>query len=122
MRVSGWRAFVAALLAVTVLSNASTAQDSAGAALATEAVKYLPEESIGTVTLWPARTAKLPRFRLAPLEVASAAGLEQVGIDPLTIQRVDVMLPIPNPAGVQFGAVIQAIYYASHTLPNPQWS
>ncbi len=121
MRVSAWRsALMASALSIIVLNNSSVAQENAGAAQAAEAVKYLPEESIGTVTLWPARTMKLPRFKLAPLEVASAAGLEQVGIDPLTIQRIDVMLPLPGPAGVQFGAVLQMAESVSLNNLNPQ--
>ena len=120
MRVSCVRALVASLLLVVSWTNTLTAQENAGATLAVEAVKYLPEESIATVTLWPARTSKLPRFRLAPLEVASAAGLEQVGIDPLAIQRIDVMLPMPGPAGVQFGAVIQMAASVNLNDLNPQ--
>ena len=120
MRVSCVRALVASLLLVVSWTNTLTAQENAGATLAVEAVKYLPEESIATVTLWPARTAKLPRFRLAPLEVASAAGLEQVGIDPLAIQRIDVMLPMPGAAGVQFGAVIQMAASVNLNDLNPQ--
>ncbi len=89
---------LATLLTIWVIADFADAQENA-TALATEAVKYLPEETVGTVTLWPARTMKLPRFRLAPIEVASAAGLEQIGIDPLTIQRLDVMIPMPGPRG-----------------------
>lgn len=120
MRVSCVRALVASLLLVVSWTNTLTAQENAGATLAVEAVKYLPEESIATVTLWPARTSKLPRFRLAPLEVASAAGLEHVGIDPLAIERIDVMLPMPGPAGVQFGAVIQMAASVNLNDLNPQ--
>lgn len=120
MRVFCVRALVASSLLLVSWTNTLTAQENAGAALAVEAVKYLPEESLATVTLWPARTAKLPRFRLAPLEVASAAGLEQVGIDPLEIQRIDVMLPMPGPAGVQFGAVIQMAAPVNLNDLNPQ--
>ena len=120
MRVSCVRALVASLLLVVSWTNTLTAQENAGATLAVEAVKYLPEESIATVTLWPARTSKLPRFRLAPLEVASAAGLEHVGIDPLAIERIDVMLPMPGPAGVQFGAVIQMPASVNLNDLNPQ--
>ena len=125
MRYLGWRVLVTRMLSIAamtivVLVNTLTAQENAGPALAAEAVKYLPEESIGTVTLWPARTMKLPRFRLAPLEVASAAGLEQVGVDPLKILRIDVMLPMPGPAGVQFGAVLQMAEPISLNDLNPQ--
>ncbi|MDX1927299.1 MAG: DUF1559 domain-containing protein [Pirellulaceae bacterium] len=108
MRVSVWHAaLTTSMLSVAMFACSSVAQENAGGALAAEAAKYLPEESIGTVTFWPARTMSLPRFRLAPLEVVTASGMEQVGIDPLKIQRVDVMLPLPGPAGMQFGAVLQ---------------
>ncbi len=83
------------------------AQADADTALAATAVKLLPEETIATVTVWPSKTAKLPRFNLAPLEIISASGLEEIGIDPLKIQRVDVMIGMPGPLGPQFGAAIQ---------------
>ena len=121
MRVSGWCVgFMLSVLSVLIPTCILVAQESAGGPLAAEAAKYLPEESIGTVTLWPARTLNLPRFRLAPLEVFTAAGLEQVGIDPLKIQRLDVMLPMPGPAGTQFGAVLQMTDAVSLNDLNPQ--
>lgn len=121
MRFSVWRTtLMASVLTIVSVANALTAQENVGPALAAEAAKYLPEESIGTVTLWPSRTMNLPRFRLAPLEVATAAGLEQVGVDPLTIQRIDVMLPMPGPVGVQFGAVLQMAEPISLNDLNPQ--
>ena len=60
MRVLSWPAMVVSVLSIVGLAKALTAQENAGATLVAEAVKYLPEESIGTVTLWPARTVKLP--------------------------------------------------------------
>jgi hypothetical protein len=121
MRVSVWHAaLTTSMLSVAMFACSSVAQENTGAALAAEAAKYLPEESIGTVTLWPARTMSLPRFRLAPLEVVTASGMEQVGVDPLKIQRVDVMLPMPGPAGMQFGAVLQMTEPVSLSDLHPQ--
>ncbi len=84
-------------------------QQAAGAdsALTETAVRHLPEESIACLSLWPQKTSKLPRFQLAPLEVATAAGLEHIGMDPWTIQRLDVMTAVPGPTGPQFGIVLQ---------------
>lgn len=121
MRVSVWHAaLTTSMLSVAMFACSSVAQENTGGALAAEAAKYLPEESIGTVTLWPARTMSLPRFRLAPLEVVTASGMEQVGVDPLKIQRVDVMLPMPGPAGMQFGAVLQMTEPVSLSDLHPQ--
>jgi Protein of unknown function (DUF1559) len=121
MRVSVWHAtLMTSMLSAAMFTSTLVAQENTATALAAEAVKYLPEESVGTVTLWPARTMNLPRFRLAPMEVVTASGLEQVGIDPLKIQRVDVMLPLPGPAGVQFGAVLQMTEPVGLNDLNPQ--
>ena len=96
------------------------AQENAGNNFAATAARYLPDEAIGTISLWPAKTSKLPRFRLAPLEVATAAGLEQVGIDPLKIQRLDIMFAFPGPAGPQFGAALQMDAPVNVAGLNPQ--
>jgi Protein of unknown function (DUF1559) len=108
-------------LTMTILMNCGLAQDLASNATA-KAVQYLPEEAIATLTLWPAQTAKLPRFSMAPIEVATAAGLEQIGIDPMRIQRIDIMapVPVPGPAGPQFGTVIQLETDVDVANLNPQ--
>ena len=45
-------------------------------------------------------------IRLLPLEVLTAAGKANFGFDPLTIDRVDAVVGIPGPAGLQVGAIL----------------
>ncbi len=105
--LSPWMRGSLVLLSLILSARQAYAQAAADAALAATAVKLLPEETIATITVWPSKTAHLPRFSLAPLEIISASGLEQIGIDPLKIQRLDVMVGMPGPVGPQFGAVVQ---------------
>lgn len=88
--------------------------------VAAKVQRHMPNETIAFVSLWPQQLSQKPRMELAPLEVISAAGLEQIGLDPLKLTRVDVMIAMPGPAGVQFGALL----HGSEPLPienaNPQ--
>lgn len=70
-------------------------------------VKLTPNDALAAITIRPQRIAAGKRMVLAPLEVATAAGLEHVGIDPLKIVRFDVLIGFPGPAGPQAGAVVQ---------------
>ncbi len=70
-------------------------------------VALTPDETIASITAWPKQIASHERMSLMPLEVLTAAGLEQVGVDPLQIERFDVLVGMPGPAGPQFGVVIQ---------------
>lgn len=70
-------------------------------------VKLTPNDALAAITIRPQRIAAGKRMELAPLEVATAAGLEHVGIDPLKIVRLDVLIGFPGPAGPQAGAVVQ---------------
>ena len=83
-------------------------------------VKLTPNDALAVLTIRPQRIAAGERMKLAPLEVASAAGLEHVGIDPLKIVRIDVLVGFPNPAGPQFGAVIQLAEPFDINDLNPQ--
>lgn len=100
-------ALLSLLSAPLPFAQTGLCQEQAAADTSAVAVRHLPEEAIASLSLWPSRSAALPRFRLAPLEIATAAGLEHVGIDPLKIKRIDVMAPMPGPSGPQFGATIQ---------------
>ncbi len=102
------------------IPSVAMGQENAAATSVSTAARYLPNEAIGTISMWPAKTSQLPRFRLAPLEVATAAGLEQVGIDPLKVQRLDIMFAFPGPAGPQFGAVVQMDAPVNLAGLNPQ--
>ncbi len=71
-------------------------------------VQHVPQQTIASVSLWPKQIAAGSRMRMLPMEVLSAAGLENVGIDPLLLDRVDVLVGLPGPAGPQFGALIHS--------------
>jgi Protein of unknown function (DUF1559) len=69
-------------------------------------VKYIPADSIAMISVRPNEISKLDEFKFMPTEVATAAGMEQVGIDPLLIERIDLVIGMPGPTGPLFGAMI----------------
>lgn len=71
------------------------------------AIGHMPSNSVLSVTVWPAQLSQKESMALAPLEVFSAAGLEQFGLDPLKIERLDLLFPMPGPQQPEFGALIQ---------------
>ncbi len=83
-------------------------------------VKHIPMQALGVVTLWPEALAEREQMQLAPLEVITAAGLENVGIDPLQIARIDVMIGFPAPTGPQFGVLVQSSVPLDLAAMNPQ--
>ncbi len=83
-------------------------------------VKLTPDDALAAITVRPQRIAAGERMKLAPLEVATAAGLEHVGIDPLKIQRLDVLVGFPGISGPQFGAVVQLAEAFDINKLNPQ--
>ncbi len=76
-------------------------------AMAEKVLRHIPRDAIGVVSIWPKQLAAKERMRLAPLEVISAVGLEQAGLDPLQIERIDLVAGFLGPFGPQFGALIQ---------------
>lgn len=72
----------------------------------TTTARFVPPNAIALVSLWPNQLSSKPKLQAAPLEVLTALGLEQAGIDPLTIERLDFMIPFPGPAGPEFGMLL----------------
>lgn len=70
--------------------------------------QYLPEETVAVVSLWPQQLAASPRMRLAPLEVLSASGMENFGVDPLKLKRVDIVLGDIMQPTPRVGALVHA--------------
>lgn len=68
--------------------------------------KYIPQDAIAIISVSPKSITSLREFELYPLEVVSAAGMEQVGVDPLNIERVDAVLGIPGPMGPALAVMI----------------
>ncbi len=55
-------------------------------------------------------------IRMMPLEALGAFGKMRLGIDPLTIERVDAMVSVPGPLGNQAGGVITFLESVPHPL------
>ncbi len=111
--------FAVAMGCVVGFSSSLAAQEVAPANDASKVVQYVPEETVAVVTFWPKQLAASKGMRLAPLEVISASGLENVGIDPLKLARVDVLVGEvwQRPA---FGAIIQSTEAFDINNLNPQ--
>ncbi len=82
--------------------------------------KYIPSSAIGFATLNAKTVISLPEFKLYPTEVLSAAGMENVGIDPLKIERVDFITGMPGPAGPILAAMITMAEPINEAALNPQ--
>ncbi len=83
-------------------------------------VKYIPADSIAMISIRPQEISQLDDFKFMPTEVATAAGMEQVGIDPLKIERVDLLIGMPGPTGPLFGAMITMAESVDMEKLNPQ--
>ena len=66
-----------------------------------DALTLITPDAVGMISVQPALIAKSKSLRRAPLEIITAAGLEFFGIDPLKLERIDVIsgVPIPGPGG-----------------------
>ncbi|WP_197455290.1 DUF1559 domain-containing protein [Stieleria neptunia] len=69
--------------------------------------QYIPDDAVAAGFLSPRQMLTSPEWELAPIEVAQAAGMQYVGVDPLNIDDVKVIVGMPGPMGPQAGAVIQ---------------
>lgn len=103
MRFGRRKAALGMCLVLVVLSGLRQAQ----AQDPQVAMNHVPGSAIGVVTSWPQRISKKESLRLMPLEVVTAAGMENVGIDPWSIGRLDVFFGFPGPTGPQFGVLVQ---------------
>ncbi len=83
-------------------------------------VEYVPGQTLASISLWPSRLAASDAMEFAPLEVLTAAGLENFAIDPLKITRVDIMIGMPGFTGPQFGALIQSSEAIDIEALNPE--
>lgn len=104
-------ACIATVALAFLTTSAAIAQESKRVAavdkLVDKVVQLTPNETVASLTLRPRQMAAGERMKLAPLEVLTAAGLEHVGVDPLQIERADLLVGFPGPAGPQGGLVVQ---------------
>jgi hypothetical protein len=55
----------------------------------------IPADAILAITAWPSRTLKIAGTDLFPWEVIGAKSEEELGFDPISIERVDVAVGLP---------------------------
>lgn len=107
-----FRSSVAFLFAVFLCIPLASSSAQNGAAVdpskAANAAGMVPAQTLASVSLWPKSLAAGPSMEFAPLEVITAMGLEFIGIDPLKLERIDVLIGMPGPMGVQAGALVQS--------------
>lgn len=93
----------ASLVGVTVCANAQEPQTRPSTA---EALKRIAADAVALLTIRPSVILHDEAMKLLPLEVMTAAGKEQFGIDPLKVERVDIIVGLPGPDGPQFAALL----------------
>ncbi len=63
-------------------------------------VEYIPYDAIAAVVLHPQRVLTSPKFELWPIEVATAVGMDNLGIDPAKVEQAIGVLGMTGlPAG-----------------------
>lgn len=86
------------------LLNGANAQKSS---TTDEVLAMIPPDAIGLVTVRPRLIAQDEALKMFPLEIVSASGLENLGFDPLKIERIDAIVGLPGIVGPQVAAVVR---------------
>ena len=68
---------------------------------------YIAPSAAVILNIRPAQIMSAPLAQLLPTEVASAAGLAYLGIDPATVDEVVAFLDMSNPTGPAYGVTIK---------------
>ncbi len=66
---------------------------------------YIPANALAAIVAWPRDVLTSPQMELMPIEVLSAVGLRDFGIDPLDIEQLIVSALPPGPAEPGFAGV-----------------
>lgn len=91
--------------AVSFISTPAIQAEDAAEALD---IKYVPEEAVAAVIVRPRSLLTQPGAEMMPLEVITAAGIQELGIDPLDVDSVMLLVGPPSPAGPpELGVVIR---------------
>lgn len=91
------------VLLVGLVGNCCCAQD----AFTTDQVLALvPPDAIGLVTIRPRAIAQDEALKMLPVEIASAACLDELGFDPLKIERMDAIVGMLGIQGPQIAVLI----------------
>ena len=86
-------------------------QPAAGSTAAAEGetldLSYVTPEALLAAAARPRRVLTAPQMEMLPIEVFSAAGKKELGIDPLDVEQVMVIVEAPQASPPGFGAVIR---------------
>ncbi|SMP51605.1 Protein of unknown function [Neorhodopirellula lusitana] len=103
--VLGFCLMLAVVLACCCLGDVTTqAQEAATSGYSTD---HIPSDSIAAFFLPVGEMISSPDLELFPIEIAQAAMVEKLGVDPLHISDVSVFVGMPGPTGPQAGAVFR---------------
>lgn len=91
------------VLLTSLLGNWCSAQDAWSTA---DVLAMVPPDAIGLVTVRPRLIAQDDAFKMMPLEIMSAASVEEIGFDPLKIERIDMIVGVPGITGLQFAMLV----------------
>jgi prepilin-type processing-associated H-X9-DG protein len=68
---------------------------------------YVTPQAVALVAARPRQLLTSPATALMPVELASAAGIEQLGIDPVDVEQVVAFAEPPSVVGFQYGLVLK---------------
>lgn len=81
--------------------------------------QFVPGDAIAVVVASPAELLSDPRMEMFPIEVVRAQSKQQIGVDPLEVQRLKLVVGMPGPRGPGFGLVLEFTRdYAVSDLPE----
>lgn len=69
-------------------------------------ISYVSRQAIAIATLRPQQVLRSPATQAMPVEVASAAGLKYLGLDPADVDEVVVFAEPPLPGAPQYGVIL----------------
>jgi hypothetical protein len=97
---------IAVFACTWLLRTVGHAQPPQPSASTAEALALIPPDAIALLTVQPRMILQDEAMKFMPLEVMTASGNEQFGIDPLKIERIDVIIGLPAPMGPQVTALV----------------
>jgi prepilin-type processing-associated H-X9-DG protein len=122
IRTGSWQRIICVVLAVTmavgpslnVVAQTTTTETApvkttqpVAAAAGTIDTKYITPGASAVVVLRPAQLMKSPLAEMLPVEVATAAGLKYLGVDPANVEEVVAFVDLANPTAAMYGVTLK---------------
>jgi type II secretory pathway pseudopilin PulG len=100
-----------------ILSTPLVYSEQAAAAEAAKVdLSYVTPDALVAAVAHPRRVLTAPEMEMLPIEVMTAAGMKELGIDPLDIEQVMLIAEPPKQGPPGFGAVVR--FAKSYSLDN----